>query len=400
MSNRGLYDQYMFPNYAPLQIMPSHGKGARLWDTDGREYIDFAAGIAVSTLGHAHPELVDVLHQQAKKYWHVSNLMTNEPAIRLAQSLVEATFAERVFFSNSGAEANEAALKLARRYAHDNFSAEKFEIIAFDDAFHGRTLFTVSVGGQAKYSDGFGPKLEGITHLPFNDIEALEAAVSDKTCAIIMEPIQGESGVLPAEPGFVKRARELCDRHDALLIFDEVQTGVMRTGELYAYMGLGIFPDILTSAKGLGGGIPIAATLTTDQIAAAFSVGVHGSTFGGNPLACAVANKVIELVNTPKMKVQVHSIAKQLRGGLESLNNEFGLFSEIRGEGLLLGCELAPDYKSRSRELLHLMMGQGVLALIAGDNVLRMAPPLVVNEQDVNAGLAGMTAAVKEFLQA
>ncbi len=398
MSNRDLHDLYLFPNYAPLQIMPSHGAGARLWDTNGREYIDFAAGIAVSVLGHAHPALVEALHQQAIKYWHVSNLMTNEPAILLARTLVEASFAERVFFSNSGAEANEAALKLARRYAYDHYGPEKFEIIAFDDGFHGRTLFTVSVGGQAKYSEGFGPKLEGITHLPFNDIKALETAISDKTCAIMMEPIQGESGVLSAEREFVKRARELCDQYNALLIFDEVQTGVMRTGELFAYMGLGIEPDILTSAKGLGGGIPIGATLTTEKIAQAFGVGVHGSTFGGSPLACAVANKVLELVNTPEMKVQVQARARQLRSGLESLNNEFGLFSEIRGEGLLLGCELSPEYKGRSRDLLKLMMDQGVLALVAGDDVLRIAPPLILQEQDVIEGLAGMTAAVKDFI--
>ncbi len=398
MSKRELHDQYLFPNYAPMQIMPSHGKGARLWDTDGREYIDFAAGIAVSSLGHAHPALIDALYQQSKKYWHVSNLMTNEPAILLAKALVEATFAERVFFSNSGAEANEAALKLARRYAHDNFGPEKFEIIAFEDGFHGRTLFTVSVGGQAKYSDGFGPALEGITHLPFNDIAVLEAAISEKTCAIMVEPIQGESGVVPANVEFLKRARELCDQHNALLIFDEVQTGVMRTGELYAYIGLGVEPDILTSAKGLGGGMPIGATLSSQKIAQAFGVGVHGSTFGGNPLACAVANKVLELVNTPQMKVQVQARAMQLQGGLESLNNEFSLFAEIRGEGLLLGCVLSPEFAGRSRELLNLMMDQGVLALVAGDNVLRMAPPLVLEEQDVNEGLAAMTAAVKIFM--
>jgi acetylornithine/N-succinyldiaminopimelate aminotransferase len=324
--------------------------------------------------------------------------MTNEPAILLAKALVEATFAERVFFSNSGAEANEAALKLARRYAHDNFGPEKFEIIAFEDGFHGRTLFTVSVGGQAKYSDGFGPALEGITHLPFNDIAALEAAISEKTCAIMVEPIQGESGVVPANVEFLERARELCDQHNALLIFDEVQTGVMRTGELYAYMGLGVEPDILTSAKGLGGGMPIGATLSSQKIAQAFGVGVHGSTFGGNPLASADANKVLELVNTPQMKVQVQARAMQLRGGLESLNNEFSLFSEIRGEGLLLGCVLGPEFAGRSRELLNLMMDQGVLALVAGDDVLRMAPPLVLEEQDVNEGLASMTAAVKIFM--
>lgn len=398
MSQRDQHDQYLFPNYAPLTIMPSHGKGARLWDTEGREYIDFAAGIAVSALGHAHPALVDALHQQAQKYWHVSNVMTNEPAIRLAQTLVDATFAERVFFSSSGAEANEAALKLARRYAHDKFGPKKHEIIAFEDGFHGRTLFTVSVGGQPKYSEGFGPAIEGIRHLPFNDIAALEAAVSDRTCAIMMEPLQGEGGVRPADPAFVQRARDLCDQHQALLIFDEVQTGVMRSGDLYAYMGLGIEPDILTSAKGLGGGIPIAATLTRATIAAAFSVGVHGSTFGGNPLACAVANKLLELVDTPQMKQQVESMALKMRAALDSLNSEFSVFAEIRGQGLLLGCELSEPYQGRARALLDLMMDQGVLALVAGDSVLRIVPPLVITEADMHEGIARMTEAVKAFV--
>ena len=397
MNTRELHDLYLFPNYAPLQIMPERGEGARLWDSEGREYIDFAAGIAVSALGHAHPELVEALHTQAKKYWHVSNLLSNEPAIKLARSLVEATFAERVFFSNSGAEANEAALKLARRHAYDEHGPDKIEIIAFENGFHGRTLFTVSVGGQPKYSEGFGPKPGGITHLPFNDIEALENAISDRTCAVMMEPVQGESGVVPADPAFVRRARELCNQHQALLIFDEVQTGVMRTGELYAYMGLGVIPDILTSAKGLGGGMPIGATLASERVARAFSVGVHGSTFGGNPLACAVANALIERVNTPEMKHHVNSVGTTLRGGLESLNNEFGLFADIRGEGLLLGCEMLPEYSGRARDLLTRMQEQGVLALVAGDDVLRLAPPLVVSEQDVYQGLELMTAAVKRF---
>ncbi len=398
MSIRALHEQYMFPNYAPLKMLPSHGRGARLWDVEGREYIDFAAGIAVSALGHAHPELVKALHQQAQKFWHVSNLMANEPAIRLAQALVDTTFAERVFFSNSGAEANEAALKLARRYAADSFGPDKYEIIAFDDGFHGRTLFTVNVGGQPKYSEGFGPRIAGITHLPFNDVNALEAAVSERTCAVIMEPIQGESGVKPADPAFVRRARELCDQHQALLVFDEVQTGVMRTGELYAYMGLGVTPDILTSAKGLGGGIPIAATLSTERIASAFSLGVHGSTFGGNPLACAVASRLLELVNTPEMKTRVQARALELRNGLETLNREFSVFSDIRGAGLLIGCQLKPELAGRARDLLTLLMEQGVLALVAGDDVLRMAPPLVVEEQDIHAGLAGMTQAVKQLI--
>ena len=398
MNIRDLHEQYMFPNYAPLSILPSHGKGARLWDTNGKEYIDFAAGIAVSALGHANPELIKALNEQANKFWHVSNILSNEPAIRLANTLVDATFADKVFFSNSGAEANEAALKLARRYAVEKFNDEKIEIIAFDDSFHGRTLFTVNVGGQPKYSDGFGPKIKGITHLPFNDVAALNEAISDKTCAVIIEPIQGESGIHPATQEFIECVRTACDKNNALLIFDEIQTGVMRTGELYAYMHYGIEPDILTSAKGLGGGIPIGATLAKESVAKVFGVGTHGSTFGGNPLACAVSNKVLELVNTPKMKAHVHAMSEQLRNGLESLNNEFSLFSEIRGQGLLIGCELAPKYSTQSRALLSELMQEGVLALVAGDSVLRMAPPLVLSQEDLSEGLSRMTAAVKRFI--
>ena len=261
-----LYERVMTPNYAPMDILPVRGEGSRLWDDDGNTYLDFAAGIAVSALGHAHPELRKALAEQASKLWHLSNLLVNAPAIELAQRLCDLTFAERVFFANSGAEVNEAALKLARRFALDNFGADKVEIIAFDDAFHGRTFFTVCVGGQKKYSDGFGPKPGGITHLPFNDVGALQQAVSDATCAVILEPIQGEAGVTPATAEFVAAAREVCDRHNALLIFDEIQTGVGRSGFLYLYEKFGVVPDILTTAKGLAGGFPIGAMLTTETV--------------------------------------------------------------------------------------------------------------------------------------
>ena len=257
---RADFDQVMVPNYAPAAFIPVRGAGSRVWDQAGRELIDFAGGIAVNVLGHAHPALVGALTEQANSLWHVSNVFTNEPALRLAKKLVDSTFAERVFFCNSGAEANEAAFKLARRVAHDRFGSEKYEIIAALNSFHGRTLFTVNVGGQSKYSDGFGPKITGITHVPFNDLAALKAAISDKTCAVVLEPIQGEGGVLPAEQAYLQGARELCDQHNALLVFDEVQTGMGRTGELFAYMHYGVTPDILTSAKSLGGGFPIAAS--------------------------------------------------------------------------------------------------------------------------------------------
>ena len=394
--SRALYDQVMTPNYAPMAIMPARGEGSRLWDTAGNAYLDFAAGIAVSVLGHAHPQLRKVLAEQADKLWHVSNLLANGPAVELAQRLCDITFAERVFFANSGAEVNEAALKLARRYARDHFGPDKEEIIAFDNAFHGRTFFTVCVGGQPKYSDGFGPKPGGITHLPFNDIEALGKAVDESTCAVILEPIQGEGGVTPATAEFVRAAGELCARHGALLILDEIQTGVGRSGFLYMYQKLGVIPDILTTAKGLAGGFPIGAMLTTEAVARSLTVGTHGSTFGGNPLACAVANKVLEIVNTPQLLDGVRVKGELLKQGLAAINRRFELFDEIRGEGLLLGCEMAAPWKDRARDILTACTGHGLLVLVAGPNVLRLAPALTISEDEIAEGLGLLEAAIAE----
>ena len=339
--SRADFDRFMMPNYAPVDMVPVRGQGSRLWDQEGREYIDLAGGIAVNSLGHAHPELVEVLVQQAQKLWHVSNIMTNEPALRLAAKLVAATFAERVLFVNSGAEANESAFKLARRWAHDNFGADKHEIIACSNSFHGRTLFTVSVGGQPKYSQGFGPAISGISHVAYNDIAALEAQISERTCAVVLEPVQGEGGVIPASAEYLQAVRARCDKHNALLIFDEVQSGMGRTGKLFAYMHTGVTPDILTSAKGIGGGFPIAAMLTTDKVAPALSVGTHGSTYGGNPLGCAVAERVLDIINTPQLLDGVAERHAVLHNGLRVLADELGVFSAIRGQGLLLGAVLA-----------------------------------------------------------
>ncbi len=389
----------MTPNYAPMAILPARGKGSRLWDTDGKEYLDFAAGIAVSVLGHAHPRLRKALADQAKKLWHVSNLLANRPAIELAQRLCDITFAERIFFANSGAEVVEAALKLARRYALDQFGPGKHDkhgIIAFHNSFHGRTFFTVCVGGQPKYSDGFGPKPGGITHLPFNDIAALDKAVDQTTCAVILEPIQGEGGVTPATEAFVAAARELCDRHHALLIFDEIQTGVGRSGFLYMYEKLGVIPDILTTAKGLAGGFPIGAMLTTEAIAQSFTVGAHGSTFGGNPMACAVANQVLEIVNTRPMLDAVRAKGELLQRGLEAINQRFRLFVEIRGAGLLLGCEMREPWSDRARDILTACTGHGLLVLVAGPNVLRLAPALTISEDEIKRGLGLLEAAIAE----
>ncbi|QOF90561.1 aspartate aminotransferase family protein [Pseudomonas lundensis] len=397
---RADFDQVMVPNYAPAAFIPVRGAGSRVWDQSGRELIDFAGGIAVNVLGHAHPALVGALTEQANNLWHVSNVFTNEPALRLAKKLVDSTFAERVFFCNSGAEANEAAFKLARRVAHDRFGPEKYEIIAALNSFHGRTLFTVNVGGQSKYSDGFGPKITGITHVPFNDLDALKAAISDKTCAVVLEPVQGEGGVLPAEQAYLQGARDLCNQHNALLVFDEVQTGMGRTGELFAYMHYGVTPDILTSAKSLGGGFPIAAMLTTESLAKHLVVGTHGTTYGGNPLACAVGNAVIDVINTPEVLDGVKAKHDQFKTRLEAIGQQYGLLTQVRGLGLLLGCVLSDAWKGKAKDIFNAAEKEGLMILQAGPDVVRFAPSLVVDEADIKDGLDRFERAVKTLTQA
>ncbi|CZF84581.1 Succinylornithine transaminase/acetylornithine aminotransferase [Grimontia celer] len=397
---RKLFDEVMVPCYAPMNMIPDRGKGARIWDQDDREYIDFAGGIAVSCLGHCHPVMVDALKTQAEKLWHLSNVMTNAPALRLAKKLTEVSFADRVFFANSGAEANEAALKLARRWAVDVHGPEKSEIIAFTQGFHGRTFFTVTVGGQAAYSDGFGPKPGDVSHLPYNDLDALAAAMSDKTCAIMMEPLQGEGGIVTPDPAFVQGVRELCDKHNALLIFDEVQTGNGRTGTFYAYEQTGVTPDILSTAKSLGGGIPIGAMLTTEKLAAHMKVGTHGSTYGGNPLACAVAEAVVNEVSKPEVLAGVKEREGWFREGLEALNAKYNMFSEIRGKGLLIGAALNEEWKGRARDVLLAAGEEGLLLLVAGTNVVRMTPSLVITKEEAEEGLARLDRALAKLTAA
>lgn len=391
---RELFDEVMVPNYAPAQSIPVRGLGARVWDQQGKEFIDFAGGIAVNCLGHCHPALVSALKEQGEKLWHLSNVWTNEPALRLGKKLVDATFAERVYFCNSGAEANEAALKLARRYAIEHFNAEKTQIIAFNQGFHGRTFFTVTVGGQAAYSDGFGPKPADVDHVPYNDLEALKAMMSERTCAVVMEPLQGEGGIISPDPEFVKAVRALCDEHKALLVFDEVQTGVGRTGALYAYMDTGVTPDILTSAKALGGGFPIGAMLTRADIAASLKPGTHGSTYGGNPLACAVAEAAFDTVNTPDVLAGVKEREGWYRQELEKINAKYGCFSEVRGKGLLLGCVMNEQFAGRAKDFLQASSEEGLMVLIAGANVVRFAPSLVITKEEVLEGLARFERAV------
>ena len=395
---RQTFDEVMVPNYAPAAFVPVKGEGSRLWDQQGKEYIDFASGIAVTSLGHLHPELTKVLHEQVDRLWHLSNTFTNEPALRLARRLTETTFAEKVFFCNSGAEANEAALKLARRYAFDHFGGSKTGIVSCKQAFHGRTLFTVSVGGQPKYTEGFAPLPGDLNHIEFNNLEAAEAAINAGTCAVIVEPVQGEGGVLPATKAYLQKLRELCDKHNALLIFDEVQIGVGRSGALYAYQAYGVTPDILTSAKALGNGFPVAAMLTSNKVAASFVVGTHGSTYGGNPMACAVADKVLELINTPAVLGGVQQRHELIKAGLERINAKYGIFKEVRGMGLLMGAELQGEFVNKAKDIVNAAAKHGLLVLVAGTNVLRIVPSLIIPEADVQEGLARLEATIAELV--
>ncbi|WP_237932585.1 bifunctional acetylornithine/succinyldiaminopimelate transaminase [Buttiauxella sp. S19-1] len=395
---RATFDEVILPIYAPAEFIPVKGQGSRVWDQQGKEYVDFAGGIAVTALGHCHPTLVEALKSQGEKLWHTSNVFTNEPALRLGRKLIDATFAERVLFMNSGTEANETAFKLARYYASTRHSPYKTKIIAFHNAFHGRSLFTVSVGGQPKYSDGFGPKPADIIHVPFNDLHAVKAVMDDHTCAVVVEPIQGEGGVMAATPEFLQGLRALCDEHKALLVFDEVQCGMGRIGELFAYMHYGVTPDILTSAKALGGGFPVSVMLTTQEIASAFHVGTHGSTYGGNPLACAVAGAAFDVINTPEVLNGVTEKRQLFVKHLQHIDEQFDVFSDIRGMGLLIGAELKPQYQGRAREFLHAAAQEGVMVLNAGPDVMRFAPALIVENADIDEGMARFAKAVAKIV--
>lgn len=392
--SRADFERVMVPAYAPQAFLPVRGQGSRVWDQEGRDYIDFGGGIAVTSLGHAHPALIEALTEQANKLWHVSNIYTNEPALRLADHLVRSTFAERVFFANSGAEANEAALKLARRVAHDRFGEDKHEIISFKGSFHGRTLFTVSVGGQAKYSSGFGPRPAGISHATFNDLASVAKLISKKTCAVMVEPVIGEGGIIPGTPEFIQGLREITRANDALLVFDEVQSGVGRTGKLYAYQQYGIAPDILTTAKGLGGGIPIGAMLTTAELAKHFSVGVHGTTFGGNPLACAVGARVLEIIDTPEVLGGVNARAERIARGIAAIAERYPAFEELRHCGLWFGWQLKSEHAGRAKDVMAAATREGLMVLLAGPDVIRMAPSLIISDAEIDEGLARLERAV------
>jgi acetylornithine/N-succinyldiaminopimelate aminotransferase len=374
----------LVPTYAPAAMVPVRASGLDLWDQEGKHYLDFTAGIAVTSLGHAHPVLVDALTRQINTLWHLGNGYTNEPVLRLATALTEATFADRAFFCNSGAEANEAALKLARKYAHTTFGPHKSRIISCLSSFHGRTLFTVSVGGQPKYTEGFEPLPQEINHVPYNDIDAAIAAITDDVAAVIVEPVQGEGGVIPGHVEYLQALRKRCDETGALLVFDEVQIGVGRSGSLFAYMQMGVVPDILTSAKALGNGYPIGAMLTTNAIAQHFGVGSHGTTYGGNPLAATVALNVVNTINTPAFLARVKEASAKLMSNLSKLAADFPqLFGEVRGMGLLIGLPVADAFKGRSKDFTKAAESLGLMLLIAGPDVVRLAPALIVSDAQI-----------------
>lgn len=377
----------MVPVFSPLEMIFVRGEGSRLWDQAGRDYIDFGAGIAVTALGHGHPALLAALHEQAAKLWHVSNYYTNEPVLKLARMICESTFAERVFFSNSGAEANEGAIKLARKRAIDRHGPEKIEIVAFNGSFHGRTFMTMAVGGQPKYSSGMGPLPEGIIHVDYNDIEAVRRVIGPKTCAVVIEPVVGESGVVPATPEFLRSLRELCTQHDAMLVFDEIQSGNGRTGNLFAYIGYGVTPDILTTAKGIAGGFPMGVMMTTEAIASAFHVGSHGSTFGGNPLAAAVACAAFDLIRSDAVLAGVRSKAERAASRLREMATSTGCFGEVRHAGLWFGLQLVPEMAGRAKDFVTVGAEEGLLVLQGGPDVVRLATSLVISDAELDEGL-------------
>jgi acetylornithine/N-succinyldiaminopimelate aminotransferase len=380
----------MAPTYARANVAFERGEGCWLVSTDGERYLDFGAGIAVTSVGHAHPHLVEALTTQGSKLWHVSNLYQNPEGERFARRLADATFADLVFFANSGAEANEAAVKMARRRQSVDGQPERYRILTFEGAFHGRTLAMIAAGGQAKYLDGFGPKVDGFDQIPLTDLAAVEAAIGPGTGAIMIEPIQGEGGVRVVPRAFLRGLREICDRRGLLLIFDEVQTGVGRTGRLFAYEHSGIHPDILTSAKGIGAGFPMSACLATADAARGLTAGVHGTTFGGNPLAMAVGNATLDVILAPGFLERVARLGLDMRQRLAELKDRHdSVIEEIRGEGLMIGLRL----KVPPADFAAAAVDRKLLVIPAGDNVVRIMPPLVVTDDELAEGLRRLDAA-------
>ena len=390
---KGIYEQVMMPNYAPADFIPDRALGSKVWDKNNKEYIDLGGGIAVNSLGHSNPILINELNEQANKLWHTSNYLANEPAINLAKKLTDLTFAEKVYFSNSGSEANEAAIKIARKFHYDR-GEKRDELISFENSFHGRSLLNVSLGGSENHKKGFGPLVSGVKHAKYNDINSVESLITNKTAAIIIEPVQGEAGVFEVDKDFLKSLRELCDENETLLIMDEVQSGIGRMGHLFGYMKYDIEPDILTSAKGLGGGIPIGATLTKNDIAPSLSTGTHGSTFGGNPIACAVANKVIQIVSDPTFLNEVQQKEELIMGSLSDIAVKTKAFSDMRSSGLWICCDIK---QIDAFDLLNKCYENGLILVTAGNKALRFAPALNISEDEIQQGLDSLTKALNQI---
>ena len=387
---------HLLPTYARVHLAFERGEGVWLIATNGDRYLDFTSGVAVNALGHAHPQLVAALAEQAQKLWHVSNLYEIPEAERVAQRLCDASFADVVFFCNSGAEAMECTIKMARKYQSANGAPERYRIITFEGAFHGRTLATLAAGGQKKYLDGFGPVVEGFDHVPFGDIEATKRAITAETAAILIEPIMGEGGVRVVEPSFLRALRELCDQHGLLLAFDEVQTGMGRTGELFAYQRVGVAPDIMALAKALGGGFPVGACLATREAAKGMTAGTHGSTFGGNPLAMSAANAVLDVMLAPGFLDRVRLNGLLFKQRLAEIKDRYpSLIAEVRGEGLLIGvrAQVPPG------ELVDALRAEKMIAVAAGDNVVRLLPPLIISEEEIAEGIRRLDRACARLTQ-
>ena len=384
----------VLPTYSRAEISFERGEGAWLTATDGRKFLDFGSGVAVNALGHAHPALVKAISEQAQKLWHVSNLYRIPEGERLAKRLVENTFADTCFFQNSGAEAMECSIKMARKYHAVSGHPERYQIITFDGAFHGRTLATIAATGNEKYLEGFGPRMPGFVQVKFGDLDAVKKAITNETAAILIEPVQGEGGVRVPPPGFIKALRELCDTHGLLLMFDEVQTGVGRTGKFFAYEWTGVTPDIMAVAKGIGGGFPLGICLATAEAGKGMTPGTHGSTFGGNPLAMAVANAVLDQVLAPGFLDHVQKMALFAKQRLAELKDTHkAIIAEVRGEGLLLGLKTVVP----NGEFVTASIGEGLLTVAAGENVVRLLPPLIVTEIEINEAISKLSAACRKL---
>ncbi len=386
----------VLPTYTRADIAFERGEGCYLIDSQERRYLDFGSGIAVNALGHAHPHLLAALTEQAGKLWHTSNLYQIPAQKKLADRLVAASFADTVFFGNSGAEALECAFKMTRRFQHHAGRPERFRIITFEGAFHGRTLACIAAGGQAKYLEGFGPKTDGFDQVAVHDLEAVKRAITSETAGILIEPVQGEGGVRVVEPDFLRALRQLCDAHDLMLIFDEVQTGIGRTGTLFAYEQSGITPDIMAVAKGLGGGFPVGACLATERAASGMTAGSHASTFGGNPLAMAVGNAVLDVVLAPGFLDGVKQTSLRLKQQLAMLKDSCpSIIADVRGAGLLLGIKTHVP----NGDLVNALRDEGMISVVAGDNVVRILPPLVAGEAELAEAMRCLGAACTKLAQ-